>query len=220
MTLTITYLTANHLQHNNRLIPKIFWNGVEVTPATETPDGDNGIVKWTYTCKLKAGQNTIGGYIADYDSSKHVIQEPQYTQPTAPEYTVNKVYDTYTLTAANNWRMVIENLPRSNPEKTQYYSYKIVETTGGDGYTVTYNTESGVVGGYLVMVNTKTPEQEEPTYELPPPAPRAARFLTRQAARPLRWPRCCVDITPGASGKGGKSDSCSSDPGNKPNVGK
>ena len=167
MTLTITYLTANHLQHNNRLIPKIFWNGVEVTPATETPDGDNGIVKWTYTCKLKAGQNTIGGYIADYDSSKHVIQEPQYTQPTAPEYTVNKVYDTYTLTAANNWRMVIENLPRSNPEKTQYYSYKIVETTGGDGYTVTYNTESGVVGGYLVMVNTKTPEQEEPTYELP-----------------------------------------------------
>lgn len=167
MTLTITYLTANHLQHNNRLIPKIFWNGVEVTPATETPDGDNGIVKWTYTCKLKAGQNTIGGYIADYDSSKHVIQEPQYTQPTAPEYTVNKVYDTYTLTAANNWRMVIENLPRSNPEKTQYYSYKIVETTGGDGYTVTYNTESGVVGGYLVMVNTKTPEQEEPVYELP-----------------------------------------------------
>lgn len=167
MTLTITYPTANHLQHNNRLIPKIFWNGVEVTPATETPDGDNGIVKWTYTCKLKAGQNTIGGYIADYDSSKHVIQEPQYTQPTAPEYTVNKVYDTYTLTAANNWRMVIENLPRSNPEKTQYYSYRIVETTGGDGYTVTYNTESGVVGGYLVMVNTKTPEQEEPTYELP-----------------------------------------------------
>lgn len=167
MTLTITYPTANHLQHNNRLIPKIFWNGVEVTPATETLDGDNGIVKWTYTCKLKAGQNTIGGYIADYDSSKHVIQEPQYTQPTAPEYTVNKVYDTYTLTAANNWRMVIENLPRSNPEKTQYYSYKIVETTGGDGYTVTYNTESGVVGGYLVMVNTKTPEQEEPTYELP-----------------------------------------------------
>lgn len=168
MTLTITYPTAiNALQHNNRLIPKIFWNGAEVTPVTETPDGDNGIVKWTYTCKLRAGQNTIGGYIADYDSSKHVIQEPQYTQPTAPEYQEKGDYGTYTLTAADNWRMVIENLPRSNPEKTQYYSYKIVETTGGDGYTVTYNTESGVVGGYLVMVNTKTPEQEEPTYELP-----------------------------------------------------
>lgn len=167
MTLTITYPTANHLQHNNRLIPKIFWNGAEVTPDTEKPDGDNGIVKWTYTCILKAGQNTIGGYIADYDSSKHVIQEPQYTQPTAPEYQEKGVYGTYTLTAADNWRMVIGNLPRSNPEKTQYYSYKIVETTGGDGYTVTYNTESGVVGGYLVMVNTKTPEQEEPVYELP-----------------------------------------------------
>lgn len=168
MTLTITYPTAiNALQYNNMLIPKIFWNGAEVTPDTEKPDGDKGIVKWTYTCILKAGQNTIGGYIADYDSSRHVIQEPQYTQPTAPEYTVNKVYGTYTLTAADNWRMVIGNLPRSNLDRTQYYSYKIVETTEGDGYTVTYNTESGVVGGYLVMVNTKTPEQEEPTYELP-----------------------------------------------------
>lgn len=168
MTLTITYPTAiNALQHNNRLIPKIFWNGAEVTPVTETPDGDNGIVKWTYTCKLRAGLNTIGGYIADYDSSKHVIQEPQYTQPTAPEYQEKGDYGTYTLTAADNWRMVIGNLPRSNSNRTEYYSYKIVETTGGDGYTVTYNTESGVVGGYLVMVNTKTPEQEEPTYELP-----------------------------------------------------
>lgn len=168
MTLTITYPTAiNALQYNNQLIPKIFWNGAEVTPDTEKPDGDNGIVKWTYTCILKAGQNTIGGYIAGYDSSKHVIQEPQYTQPAAPEYQEKGVYGTYTLTAADNWRMVIGNLPRSNPERTEYYSYKIVETTGGNGYTVTYNTESGVVGGYLVMVNTKTPEQEEPTYELP-----------------------------------------------------
>lgn len=73
-------------------------------------------------------------------------------------------YGTYTLTATDNWRMVIGNLPRSNLERTEYYSYKIVETTGVDGYTVTYNTENGVVGGYLVMVNTK---QEEPTYELP-----------------------------------------------------
>lgn len=167
MTLTITYPTANLLQYNNMLIPKIFWNGAEVTPDTEKPGGDNGIVKWTYTCTLKAGQNTIGGYIAGYDSSKHVIQEPQYTQPAAPEYQEKGVYGTYTLTAADNWRMVIGNLPRSNPERTEYYSYKIVETTGGNGYTVTYNTESGVVGGYLVMVNTKTPEQEEPTYELP-----------------------------------------------------
>ena len=167
MTLTITYPACNHLQYNDKLIPKIFWNGVEVTPATEKPGGDNGIVKWTYTCTLKAGQNTIGGYIAGYDSSKHVIQEPQYTQPAAPEYQEKGVYGTYTLTAADNWRMVIGNLPRSNLDRTQYYSYKIVETTGGNGYTVTYNTESGVVGGYLVMVNTKTPEQEEPTYELP-----------------------------------------------------
>ena len=168
MTLTITYPSArNALQYNNKLIPKIFWNGEEVTPDTQTPDGDNGIVKWTYTCTLKAGRNTISGYIEDYDSSRHVIEEPQYKQPAAPAYQEKSDYGTYTLTAADNWRMVIGNLPRSNPERTEYYSYKIVETTSMDGYTVTYNTESGVVGGYLVMVNTKTPEQEEPTYELP-----------------------------------------------------
>lgn len=165
MTLTITYPAYNALQYNKNLIPKIFWNGEEVTPNTEKPNGDNGIVKWTYTCILKAGQNTIGGYIADYDSSKHVIQEPQYEQPAAPEYQENGDYGTYTLTAADNWRRVIGNLPRSNPEGTEYYSYKIVETTSmGNGYTVTYSTESGVVGGYLVMVNTK---QDAPTYELP-----------------------------------------------------
>lgn len=167
MTLTINYPFANALQYNDRLIPQIFWNGAKVKPKTETPNGDNGIVKWTYTCTLKAGQNTIVGYIEGYDSSRHVIQEPQYEQPAAPEYQEKGVYGTYTLTAADNWRMVIGNLPRSNPERTEYYSYKIVETTGGNGYTVTYNTESGVVGGYLVMVNTKTPEQEEPVYELP-----------------------------------------------------
>ena len=169
MTLTITYQSAHDLQYNNKLIPKIFWNGEEVTPNTETPDGDNGIVKWTYTCTLKAGQNTIGGYIVDYDSSKHMIQEPQYKQPAAPDYQEKGVYDTYTLTATNNWRRVIDNLPRSNPGGTEYYSYKIVEKADlGDGYTVTYNTESGVVGGYLVMVNTKKPDKpDEPVYELP-----------------------------------------------------
>ena len=74
-----------------------------------------------------------------------------------------KDYGTYTLTATDNWRMVIGDLPRSNLERTEYYSYKIVETTSMDGYKVTYNTESGVVGGYLVMVNTKTPEYELPS---------------------------------------------------------
>lgn len=93
-----------------------------------------------------------------------LVQLVSSTPPISGSSATVKESKTYTLTAANNWRMVIGNLPRSNLEGTEYYSYKIVETTGGDGYTVTYNTESGVVDGYLVMVNTK---QEAPTYELP-----------------------------------------------------
>lgn len=96
-----------------------------------------------------------------------LVQLVSSTPPSSGSSATVKESKTYTLTAANNWRMVIGNLPRSNLERTEYYSYKIVETTSMDGYKVTYNTESGVVGGYLVMVNTKTPEQEEPTYELP-----------------------------------------------------
>ena len=93
-----------------------------------------------------------------------LVQLVSSTPPSSGSSATVKESKTYTLTAANNWRMVIGNLPRSNLERTEYYSYKIVETTSMDGYTVTYNTESGVVDGYLVMVNTK---QEEPTYELP-----------------------------------------------------
>lgn len=96
-----------------------------------------------------------------------LVQLVSSTPPSSGSSATVKESKTYTLTAADNWRMVIGDLPRSNPEGTEYYSYKIVETTSMDGYTVTYNTESGVVGGYLVMVNTKTPEQEEPVYELP-----------------------------------------------------
>ena len=96
-----------------------------------------------------------------------LVQLVSSTPPSSGSSATVKESKTYTLTAANNWRMVIGNLLRSNLERTEYYSYKIVETTSMDGYKVTYNTESGVVGGYLVMVNTKTPEQEEPTYELP-----------------------------------------------------
>ena len=96
-----------------------------------------------------------------------LVQLVSSTPPSSGSSATVKESKTYTLTAANNWRMVIGNLPRSNLERTEYYSYKIVETTSMDGYKVTYNTESGVAGGYLVMVNTKTPEQEEPVYELP-----------------------------------------------------
>lgn len=92
-----------------------------------------------------------------------LVQLVSSTPPSSGSSATVKESKTYTLTAANNWRMVIGNLPRSNLERTEYYRYKIVETTSMDGYKVTYNTESGVVGGYLVMVNTKTPEYELPS---------------------------------------------------------
>lgn len=114
----------------------------------------------------KKWQNSDGTKLDNPPSSIEfeLVQLVSSTPPSSGSSATVKESKTYTLTAANNWRMVIGNLPRSNLEGTEYYSYKIVEKTSMDGYTVTYNTESGVVDGYLVMVNTK---QEEPTYELP-----------------------------------------------------
>ena len=165
LTLKITYRSANNIQYNkDNLTPNIFWNGEKLIPTEEKP-GD-GSITWIYTCTLQEGTNEIAGIIGNYD---HQIMTPEFTDPQSPTNFMEVSKTKYSLTAVNNWRMVIDNLPRSNTEGTEYYSYKIVEKTSpGDEYTVTYNTESGVVGGYLVMVNSKKPDKpDEPVYELP-----------------------------------------------------
>ena len=48
---------------------------------------------------------------------------------------------------------------------TVYYSYKVEEINTSADYQVSYSTTNGVTSGLITMVNTKTPEQEEPTYE-------------------------------------------------------
>lgn len=149
-----------------------------------------------------------------------LVQLVSSTPPSSGSSATVKESKTYTLTAANNWRMVIGNLPRSNLERTEYYSYKIVETTSMDGYKVTYNTESGVVGGYLVMVNTKTPEQEEPTYELPSTGSPGGTVPYTAGGAAIALAAVLCGYNSRRKRKRGKSDSCSSDPGNKPNVGK
>ena len=66
--------------------------------------------------------------------------------------------------------MTIPNLPRSDKDEagsTDYYSYKVEEINTSADYQVSYSTTNGVTSGLITMVNTKTPEQEEPTYELP-----------------------------------------------------
>ena len=66
--------------------------------------------------------------------------------------------------------MTIPDLLRSGEDKagnTVYYSYKVEETDTDSDYQVSYSTTNGVTSGLITMVNTKTPEQEAPTYELP-----------------------------------------------------
>lgn len=166
LTLKITYPTASSIQYNkDGLTPNISWNGEKLIPREEKPE--DGSIIWVYTCTLQEGSNKITGSIKDYN---HQISTPEFTEPQSPVDTkeVNRVV--YSLTAASNWRMTIPNLPRSDRDEagnTVYYSYKVEETDTDSGYQVSYSTTNGVTSGLITMVNTKTPEQEEPTYELP-----------------------------------------------------
>lgn len=120
--------------------------------------------------------------------------------------------DTVTMTKTRSWKYTFTNL-----DPTAHY---VVEEASVSGYTVSYSYPEGssdvAPGGTVTITNT-----EAPTYELPStgsPGRHGSLHGRRRghcAGRGAVW-----DITPGASGKGGKSDSCSSDPGNKPNVGK
>lgn len=167
MTLKVTYPQRGEIQYNGGIVPVIYWNNQTISPVkTEEPENESSIT-WVYECKLKAGENQIYGKLANNGDSHNI--EATYQSPTQPTNTaVKRIH--YTLSSSDKWRMTIPNLPRSDKDgagSTVYYSYKVEEIITGTDYQVSYSTTNGVTSGLITMVNTKTPEQEEPTYELP-----------------------------------------------------
>lgn len=167
MTLKVTYPQRGEIQHNGGIVPVIYWNNQTISPVkTEEPENESGIT-WIYECKLKAGENQIYGKLANNGDSHNI--EATYQSPTQPTNTeVKRIH--YTLSSSDKWRMTIPNLPRSDKDEagsTVYYSYKVEEINTSADYQVSYSTTNGVTSGLITMVNTKTPEQEEPVYELP-----------------------------------------------------
>lgn len=167
MTLKVTYPQRGDIQHNGGIVPVIYWNNQTISPVkTEEPENESGIT-WIYECKLKAGENQIYGKLANNGDSHNI--EATYQSPTQPTNTeVKRIH--YTLSSSDKWRMTIPNLPRSDKDEagsTVYYSYKVEEINTSADYQVSYSTTNGVTSGLITMVNTKTPEQEEPVYELP-----------------------------------------------------
>lgn len=167
MTLKVTYPRRVDIQYHGGIVPVIYWNNQTISPVkTEEPENESGIT-WVYECKLKAGENQIYGKLANNGDSHNI--EATYQSPTQPTNTaVKRIH--YTLSSSDKWRMTIPNLPRSDKDEagsTVYYSYKVEEINTSADYQVSYSTTNGVTSGLITMVNTKTPEQEEPTYELP-----------------------------------------------------
>lgn len=167
MTLKVTYPQRGEIQYNGGIVPVICWNNQTISPVkTEEPENESSIT-WVYECKLKAGENQIYGKLANNGDSHNI--EATYQSPTQPTNTeVKRIH--YKLSSSDNWRMTIPDLLRSGEDKagnTVYYSYKVEETDTDSDYQVSYSTTNGVTSGLITMVNTKTPEQEEPTYELP-----------------------------------------------------
>ena len=167
MTLKVTYPQRGDIQYHGGIVPVIYWNNQTISPVkTEEPENESSIT-WVYECKLKAGENQIYGKLANNGDSHNI--EATYQSPTQPTNTeVKRIH--YTLSSSNKWRMTIPNLPRSDKDEagsTVYYSYKVEEINTSADYQVSYSTTNGVTSGLITMVNTKTPEQEEPVYELP-----------------------------------------------------
>lgn len=167
MTLKVTYPRRVDIQYNGGIVPVIYWNNQTISPVkTEEPENESSIT-WIYECKLKAGENQIYGKLANNGDSHNI--EATYQSPTQPTNTaVKRIH--YTLSSSDKWRMTIPNLPRSDKDEagsTVYYSYKVEEINTSADYQVSYSTTNGVTSGLITMVNTKTPEQEEPVYELP-----------------------------------------------------
>ena len=167
MTLKVTYPQRGEIQYNGGIVPVIYWNNQTISPVkTEEPENESSIT-WVYECKLKAGENQIYGKLANNGDSHNI--EATYQSPTQPTNTeVKRIH--YTLSSSDKWRMTIPDLPRSDKDgagSTVYYSYKVEEINTSADYQVSYSTTNGVTSGLITMVNTKTPEQEEPVYELP-----------------------------------------------------
>lgn len=167
MTLKVTYPQRGDIQHNGGIVPVIYWNNQTISPVkTEEPENESSIT-WVYECKLKAGENQIYGKLANNGDSHNI--EATYQSPTQPTNTeVKRIH--YKLSSSDNWRMTVPDLLRSGEDETGntvYYSYKVEETDTDSDYQVSYSTTNGVTSGLITMVNTKTPEQEEPVYELP-----------------------------------------------------
>ena len=170
LTFGITYPNANNIQYDSAQIPVVYWNGSRVTPRTETPADNSSAITWVYTCTLAEGANRIRGYIEANSNLDTMSKLPEYVQPTPPTGFEEVNREPYTLDSSSNWRMTFANLPRTGTNasgKKVYYSYKVEEIITGTDYQVSYSTTNGVTSGLITMVNTKTPEQEEPTYELP-----------------------------------------------------
>lgn len=170
LTFGITYPNANNIQYDSAQIPVVYWNGSRVTPRTETPADNSSAITWVYTCTLAEGANRIRGYIEANSNLDTMSKLPEYVQPTPPTGFEEVNRKPYTLDSSSNWRMTFANLPRTGTNasgKKVYYSYKVEEINTSTDYQVSYSTTNGVTSGLITMVNTKTPEQEEPTYELP-----------------------------------------------------
>lgn len=118
---------------------------------------------------------------------------------------------TITLPQDGKWEYTFTNL-----DPTAHY---VVEEASVSGYTVSYTYPEGssdvAPGGTVIITNT-----EAPTYELPSTGSPGGTVPYTAGGAAIALAAVLCGYNSRRKRKRGKSDSCSSDPGNKPNVGK
>ena len=122
--------------------------------------------------------------------------------------------DTVMMTKTSGWKYTFKNL-----DPTAHY---VVEEASVSGYTVSYiypdgtdGTTGTLPGATVTITNTKAP-----TYELPSTGSPGGTVPYTAGGAAIALAAVLCGYNSRRKRKRGKSDSCSSDPGNKPNVGK
>ncbi|MGN0518615.1 MAG: SpaA isopeptide-forming pilin-related protein, partial [Acutalibacteraceae bacterium] len=181
----------NSLINESTVIPK---NSVVTVKVTATDDGlpdtveltvngsavtiaRNGTMEFSYTFTITEDTTVIGALtdwrfgnsgVASYTYVPPSATEPDTPEePTEPEIPNNGTkIGTYSITKGSNWSWTKDDLPLTGVDENGnkvYYTYYVIEQAAAN-YTTTYENNSGITSGTIVINNTL---KETPEYELP-----------------------------------------------------
>jgi len=171
VTLKLTLKGAYQDIENGKGDYKIYING-ELKEPDEIVDGKNGDKTYVYTFPVSE-ETQITGNVSWYNLESWTYDDLVIGDPEEPEFnetegvgSVGVRYNVYTIKNTNDWKIVINDLPRKEKNEQgeiEYYTYYVNELDVKN-YTTSYENNGGIASGTITIKNTL---DEKPEYVLP-----------------------------------------------------